>query len=77
MWIHPAARGRGLARVLLSALEARATELGATHLYLDTNATLIEAAALYRGSGYREIEPYNDNPYASLWFAKQLLGRPS
>jgi GNAT superfamily N-acetyltransferase len=72
MWIDPIARGRGLSRVLLSALEDRARELGATELRLDTHASLVAAVALYRAAGYEEIPPYNDNPYASLWFAKQL-----
>ena len=31
-----------------------------------------EAVALYRRSGYHETTPYNDNPYASLWFSKTL-----
>jgi hypothetical protein len=39
---------------------------------LDTNGSLGEAIALYRRSGYRDIERYNDNPYAEHWFAKDL-----
>jgi ribosomal protein S18 acetylase RimI-like enzyme len=39
---------------------------------LDTNGTLAEAQALYRKAGYREIERYNDNPYADFWFEKIL-----
>ena len=39
---------------------------------LDTNATLEAAQALYRSSGYGEIEPYNDNPNATHWFRKEL-----
>jgi GNAT superfamily N-acetyltransferase len=72
MWIAPTRRGRGYARALLGALEDRARDLGASEMRLDTNAVLDEAVALYRASGYTEIAPYNDNPYASLWFAKRL-----
>jgi GNAT superfamily N-acetyltransferase len=72
MWIDPAVRGRGLSRILLRALEERARSLGATELRLDTNASLVEAVALYRASGFREIPSYNDNPFASLWFAKRV-----
>ena len=72
MWIAPSHRGRGYARALLSALEDRARDLGAVELRLDTSAVLDEAVALYRASGYVDIAAYNDNPYASLWFAKHL-----
>jgi hypothetical protein len=33
---------------------------------------LVEAIAMYRRAGYREIPRYNDNPYARLWFEKAL-----
>lgn len=72
MWISPDARGMGLGRTLLSALEQRALELGATEVVLDTNAALREAAGLYRSAGFEEIPAYNDNPYASLWMRKSL-----
>jgi hypothetical protein len=39
---------------------------------LDTNGALTEAIALYRSAGYREVEPFNDNPYAHHWFEKPL-----
>ena len=39
---------------------------------LDTNGTLVEAVAMYDRAGYRRIERYNDNPYASAWFEKDL-----
>ncbi|HET8663843.1 MAG TPA: helix-turn-helix domain-containing GNAT family N-acetyltransferase [Nocardioides sp.] len=75
MWVDPEWRGCGLAGRLLSALEDRAAELGYRQVYLDTNATLVEAIAMYEGAGYRRIERYNDNPYAQAWFAKRLNPR--
>ena len=72
LWLQPHLRGRGFGRLLLSELERRAIELGATELVLDTNASLEAAGGLYRSSGYREIEPYNDNPNATTWFSKEL-----
>jgi GNAT superfamily N-acetyltransferase len=76
MWIAPSHRGRGYARALLASLEDRARELGAVELRLDTSAVLDEAVALYRASGYFEVAAFNDNPYASLWFAKRLSAEP-
>ena len=44
---------------------------------LDTAAHLTEALALYLAAGYREIPPYNDNPYAAHWLEKGLRRPPS
>jgi hypothetical protein len=33
---------------------------------------LTEAIAMYRAAGYREIRPFNENPYAHHWFEKTL-----
>lgn len=75
MWIHPELRGRGAGRQLLRALEAEAAQLGLAIVRLDTSRHLPEAIALYRAEGYREIAPYNDNPYAAHWFEKTLATR--
>jgi DNA-binding MarR family transcriptional regulator/GNAT superfamily N-acetyltransferase len=72
MWIAPAARGLGLGRRLLAELEAHARGHGVTTLRLETNRALTEAIALYRSSGYVEVAPFNDEPYADFWFAKEL-----
>ncbi|GAA1845376.1 hypothetical protein GCM10009750_34650 [Agromyces salentinus] len=74
LWLTDAARGRGAGRALLVELERRAREFGAEELVLDTNASLTAAGGLYRSSGFVEIEPYNDNPNATTWFAKRLSG---
>lgn len=73
MWVAPSARGLGVAQRLLQALEAHAAACGIDVLRLDTNRTLGEARALYLRNGYREIERYNDNPYADHWFEKRGL----
>ncbi len=72
MWIHPDWRGLGLGRRLLAQLEDLARTLGYGGVVLDTNATLVEAVAMYEGAGYEPIERYNENPYAQHWFAKAL-----
>jgi DNA-binding MarR family transcriptional regulator/GNAT superfamily N-acetyltransferase len=74
MWVHPAWRGAGLGSRLLRRLEELAAELGHRVVRLDTNATLIEAVAMYERAGYRRIDRYNDNPYAQAWFEKDLAG---
>jgi len=72
MWIAPAARGLGVGRRLLQALEQYAREASATVLRLETNRALTEAIALYRRSGYVEVDAFNDEPYAHHWFEKRL-----
>ncbi len=72
MWVAPAARGLGLGRRILAGLEARAAAHGVSTLRLETNQALAEAIALYRAAGYREVAPFNDEPYAHHWFEKTL-----
>ncbi len=72
LWVAPSARGLGLARRLMAAVEQAARDLGISTLRLDTNSALPEAAALYRNSGWREIPRFNDDPYPDQFFEKQL-----
>ena len=72
MYVAPAARGRGVARMLLAALEDAARELGYARARLDTGPRQPHAEALYRSAGYAEIAPYNENPAASFWGKKAL-----
>lgn len=72
MWVAPSARGLGLGRRLLIELERLAQADGARTVRLETNRNLTEAIALYRSTGYREVPPFNDEPYAHHWFEKRL-----
>ncbi len=72
VWTSPSVRGMGIASRIMNRLEALAAEIGFRSVRLDTNGTLTEARALYLNRGYREIERYNDNPYADHWFEKDL-----
>jgi DNA-binding MarR family transcriptional regulator/GNAT superfamily N-acetyltransferase len=73
MWIAPSARGLGLGRRLLHELEEHARRSGVSVVRLETNRALREAIALYRRSGYVEVEPFNDELYAHHWFEKRLV----
>jgi GNAT superfamily N-acetyltransferase len=55
MYVVPAARGRGLSRVLLAELERRAVAAGRRRLVLETGTRQPEAIGLYASSGYAEI----------------------
>jgi DNA-binding MarR family transcriptional regulator/GNAT superfamily N-acetyltransferase len=72
MWISPSVRGLGVGRRLLSELECHAIDRGIEQLRLETNRALVEAINLYRTSGYNEVPPFNNEPYADHWFEKPL-----
>ncbi|MBN8900978.1 MAG: GNAT family N-acetyltransferase, partial [Rhodospirillales bacterium] len=72
LWVAPAARGIGLARRLMTAVETAARELDITLLRLDTNRVLTEAMQLYARTGWTEIPRFNDDPYPDAFFEKRL-----
>jgi DNA-binding MarR family transcriptional regulator len=72
MWVDPSARGLGIGRRILTELESEAARRGSGVLHLETNGSLTEAIALYRSSGYVEVDAFNDEPYAHHWFEKRL-----
>jgi GNAT superfamily N-acetyltransferase len=72
MYIAPAFRRRGGGRVLIAAVEDAARACGLTRLRLDTRDDLVEARALYAATGYAEVEPFNDEPFAEHFFEKYL-----
>jgi DNA-binding MarR family transcriptional regulator/N-acetylglutamate synthase-like GNAT family acetyltransferase len=72
MWVSPDSRGLGIGRRLLSELELEAKNRGYRFVRLETNRSLKEAINLYKRSGYREVEAFNQEHYAHHWFAKDL-----
>lgn len=72
LWVSRDARGLGLGKRLLAELERTAWEQGARRARLDTNRSLTEAIALYRATGWTEIERFNDERYAHHFFEKRL-----
>jgi GNAT superfamily N-acetyltransferase len=72
MYVAPAARRRGVARRLLTALEDAARARGYAVVRLDTGPRQPHAARLYRAAGYVDIGNFNANPLAAYWGEKQL-----
>jgi putative acetyltransferase len=58
MWTDPAARGRGVAALVLRRLEKQAAARGVRILRLETGIHSHAALALYRRSGFVEIEAF-------------------
>jgi GNAT superfamily N-acetyltransferase len=55
MYVRPTARGQGVGRALLTALEAAAVERGWTCVRIEAGKLQPDAVALYERVGYREI----------------------
>ena len=73
MFVTASARGHGIGRRLLRALEQRAAAAGHTRVRLLATPMLAEACALYRAEGYTEIERAErvDGP-VEIWLERQL-----
>ena len=74
MYVSPDARGRGIGRAVLAALEAEARTLGIARLVLETGLRQGEALALYEGAGFSRIPPFGEyvNSPLSVCMAKDL-----
>jgi GNAT superfamily N-acetyltransferase len=72
MYVVPEARGRGVGRVLLEALEAEARRMGYRVARLDTGPEQPGAQRMYERAGYQPIGNFNANPFASFWGEKAL-----
>ena len=73
MYVVPDARGRGVGRDLLAALESLARDLGYAVARLDTGAKQPGARRMYERAGYAAVPDYNGNPYAAYWGEKALV----
>src|SRR4051812_39020464 len=77
LYVAPAARGLGIGRRLLAALEAEALALGYASIRLETGHRQREAIGLYESAGFRRGEcwgPYLTDPKSVCY--EKLVGRP-
>ena len=76
MYVVPDARGRGISRLLLAALEAEGRKLGARRLVLETGERQTEALALYERTGFVRIPRFGEyvSSPLSVCMAKELPG---
>ncbi|HEU5128680.1 MAG TPA: GNAT family N-acetyltransferase [Glycomyces sp.] len=74
VYVRERARRRGLARLIVAAVEDSAAEAGRKRLVLETGPRQPEAIAMYKALGYRPITPYGYYAEAddSLHLGKEL-----
>jgi GNAT superfamily N-acetyltransferase len=75
MYVSPPARGQGLGRRLVAALEAEARALGVRRLVLETGVRQAPALALYRATGFEPIPLFGEyrlSPETSVCLGKDL-----
>lgn len=75
MYVVPAARGAGLGRRLVEALEAEARRLGVRRLVLETGIRQAAAMALYQATGFHPIPLYGEyclSPETSICLGKEV-----
>lgn len=75
MFVVPAARGRGYARLLLGELERTARDHGHKRMVLETGIEQPEAMNFYRTSGYVAVTPFGHHRRDARvrYFGKELL----
>jgi GNAT superfamily N-acetyltransferase len=76
MYVEPGARGKGLGRAVLQALEEEARRLGLVRLVLETGMRQHTAIALYERAGFARIPPFGDYAKSplSVCLEKELSG---
>jgi len=78
LYVRPQFRGKRLGRTLVDKIIEDAREIGYARMRLDTLPGKMDAAiAMYRSLGFKDIERYYDNPYATAAFMEMDLAAVS
>jgi putative acetyltransferase len=67
IYVRPAARGSGLGRAIIAAIEGAARSMGLQWLRLETGSRQPEALGLFQQSGYARRGPFGSYPLGDRW----------
>ncbi len=74
LYLRPESRSQGLGRELAQTIITEARSIGYKRMRLDTlPGKMDRALALYRSLGFKEIEPYYENPVEDVTFMELQL----
>jgi len=74
LYLRAQFRGQGLGKALITTIVQVAKEIGYERMRLDTiPPKMNDAIGLYRSFGFKEIEPYRDNPVPGAMFMELQL----
>lgn len=74
LYVRPKFRGKGLGRKLAETIIEAAREIGYHRMRLDTvPGKMDQAIVMYRSLGFKNIEPYYDNPVEGATFMELEL----
>ena len=74
LYVRPTFRGKGFGYLLANEIISRARAAGYRRMRLDTVEPVMRAAVgMYRQFGFREIEPYTNNPMKGTLYMELVL----
>jgi ribosomal protein S18 acetylase RimI-like enzyme len=75
LYVRPAYRRHGVARLLMEAVHDHAVKLGLEKLVLDVMPARLSVIDWYRRLGYRDIEPYTQEPVPMVFLGRTVERR--
>ena len=75
MYVKSPSRGKGIGKELIHHAINEAQSIGYHIMRLDSHSLLEEALILYKSIGFKQIEPYYNNPMAELIYFELELGQ--
>lgn len=73
LYVRPEFKGHGIGRAIMEQAIQDATLAGYHVMRLDSLRRLEEAGKLYITLGFREIAPYNHNPFDDVYYMERAL----
>lgn len=73
LYVKPGFRNNGLGRILCNTAIEKAVEIGYKKIVLETCSTMVEAIALYKSVGFKEIKQKTNNRIHDTLYMELLL----